>query len=83
MYARLVSTSASGTASISAQVERQAALVGRVGVTLSPLRPSGKAQFDDEIADVMSQGDMIGSGRRIRVVGHSGAALVVEAIEPG
>jgi membrane-bound serine protease (ClpP class) len=60
--------------------EVQASRVGQIGVALSTLRPGGKAQFGKDILDVISQGDMIEKGARVKVVGHSGSEAVVEVV---
>ena len=77
---RLVSQTASGVSTVAELEQKQKSRVGRVGVAISPLRPGGKAQFGDEILDVMSQGEMIDRGQRVRIVGHSGTEAVVEAV---
>jgi len=79
-YGRLVSQTASGVNSVIQLESKQAAEIGQVGVALSPLRPGGKAQFGSEILDVMSQGEMIEKGRRVKIIGHSGAEAIVEAL---
>jgi len=54
--------------------------IGQQGVAVSNLRPGGKAQFGDEILDVISQGELISSGQKVRIVGNSGTEAVVESI---
>lgn len=78
LYERMVSQAASGVASVEAQARRQAAQVGQVGVALSPLRPGGKAQFGEEILDVITQGERLDKGTRVRVIGHSATEAIVE-----
>jgi membrane-bound serine protease (ClpP class) len=80
LYASLVSQGASGEVTTAAFVAQENALLGKTGVTISALRPGGKAQFGDSILDVMSQGDMLGKGTAVRVIGFSGGAAIVEAI---
>jgi len=80
LYGRLVSQSASGVASGVAAAQEQEGQVGQVGVAVSPLRPGGKAQFGEQILDVITQGDMISKGQRVRIIGHSGTEAVVEAV---
>ena len=80
VYGKLVSQSASGVSTV-AQLERQqASRVGQIGFALSTLRPGGKAQFGDKIIDVISQGEMIGKGQRIKIIGHSSTEAIVEAV---
>jgi membrane-bound serine protease (ClpP class) len=80
LYSTLVSQSASGVQSVAAQEEQHASRLGATGTTVSVLRPGGKAQFGETILDVMSQGEMIEKGRRVRIVGHSGGDAIVEAV---
>ena len=80
MYAALVSQGASGSATTAAFAAQENKNVGRVGRTISPLRPGGKAQFEETILDVMSQGEMIEKGRAVRIIGFSAGAAVVEAV---
>jgi membrane-bound serine protease (ClpP class) len=83
LYRAVVSQSASGVRTEAAQEEKKASLRGQVGVTTSPLRPGGKAQFGDQILDVISQGDMVPKGARVRVIGYSGTQAIVEVLSGG
>lgn len=56
-------------------------LVGRTGQALTSLRPSGAASIDGRRIDVVSQGGMIDSGARIKVVHTEGARVVVREID--
>ena len=78
IYGRFVSQTASGVSTVAELEQKQESRIGQVGVAVSPLRPGGKAQFGDEILDVISQGEMIDHGRRVKIVGHSGTEAVVE-----
>lgn len=78
LYSSLVSQSASGETSINREQEVQLKRVGEIGMTLSVLRPGGKAQFGNDILDVISQGDMIPKNQRVRIIGHSGREAIVE-----
>jgi membrane-bound serine protease (ClpP class) len=52
---------------------------GMQGVSLSVLRPSGKARFADHVVDVVTQGDFISSDTPITVVETDGVRVVVRA----
>ena len=52
-------------------------MIGRKGVALSHLRPAGRAEFDSEIVDVVSQGEYIDSGEKIKIVRVRGHRVVV------
>jgi membrane-bound serine protease (ClpP class) len=56
-------------------------LVGREGTTLSALRPSGRAMFGDQPLDVMTRGDFVGAGTRVRIVESSSNRIIVEKAE--
>jgi membrane-bound serine protease (ClpP class) len=80
VYRLLVSQGASGMGSEAKQEEQRAALQGQVGVAVSNLRPGGKAQFGDQIVDVISQGDLVPKGARVRVIGFSGTEAIIEVV---
>ncbi|MHB1308248.1 MAG: NfeD family protein [Limisphaerales bacterium] len=81
IYGSLVAHSASGVESVQRVEREQTARMGREGVALSVLRPGGKAQFGDEVLDVMSQGEMIDAGTRVRIVGNSSSEAIVEPVK--
>lgn len=55
-------------------------LLDREGVTMTPLRPSGAVEIDDRPVDVVSDGQYIEAGTRVRVILVEGARVVVEPI---
>ena len=79
-YPALVSQGASGVQTEAAIAATQQQHLGMVGVAISTLRPGGKAQFGDELLDVVTEGDLIEPGRKVRVIGSSGHEAVVEVI---
>ncbi len=90
MYGTLVTQASSAMESVAADARVRAGRLGLEGVAVSVLRPGGKAQFGSDLIDVMTQGELIPKGTRVRVVGHSGREAIVEAtisqagkIEPG
>ncbi len=80
LYGVLVTQTASGVTSVQEQAEEQATQMGLEGVALCALRPGGKAQFGNEILDVMTQGDLIPKEARVRIIGHSGREAIVEKV---
>lgn len=83
VFRRLVSQSASGVVSVVEMETRQAERRGWTGVTVSPLRPGGKARFGEALLDVISRGEAIDLGRPVRIIQHSGPVAVVEEVEGG
>lgn len=57
---------------------RNSELLGKTGVAQSMLRPGGVAMIDGERVDVVTQGEMIDRGEKIRVVEVEGNRVVVE-----
>jgi membrane-bound serine protease (ClpP class) len=55
-------------------------LVGRTGVALTDLRPSGTAVFDDERLDVVTEGEFVKSGSTVTVLQSDGYRHVVRAL---
>ena len=52
---------------------------GTEGVSMSILRPSGKARFLDQIIDVVTQGEFIPSNTALTIVRRDGMRIVVKA----
>src|SRR2546423_11822706 len=52
---------------------------GMQGISLSILRPSGKARFLDQIIDVVTQGEFIPSNTALTIVRRDGMRVVVKA----
>ena len=78
IYQKLVSQTASGEQSDIAQATVNDSRMGKLGVTISPLCPGGKARFDDHLLDVITRGEMIAKGTSVRIIGHSGSNAIVE-----
>ncbi len=55
--------------------------VGRQGVTLTVLRPSGMADFDGERLDVVTEGTYLPAKERIEIVRVEGRRIIVHRLE--
>jgi membrane-bound ClpP family serine protease len=51
--------------------------LGRVGISLTLLRPAGTADFDGQHLDVVTEGGFIGPGTGIRVIAVEGTRIIV------
>ncbi len=60
--------------------ESKDSLMGKEGVTVTALRPAGIALIDDERIDVVSQGDFIENGARVKVVNTTSSRVMVKRI---
>ncbi|MEM8668451.1 MAG: NfeD family protein [Planctomycetota bacterium] len=58
-------------------------LIGQTGTATTPLRPSGKARFGDQVVQVVSDGSPISAGEPVRVTEVLATRVVVEAVETG
>jgi len=56
-------------------------LIGREGIARTQLRPSGTADFDGERLDVLTRGELLDAGSRIRIIENKGNRIVVRAVE--
>lgn len=54
--------------------------IGREGISITVLRPSGTAEFDGVKLDVVSEGEYIPKGSKIKIIQVSGRRIVVKAI---
>jgi membrane-bound serine protease (ClpP class) len=52
-------------------------LLGKKGIALTPLRPSGTALVDGNRIDVIAEGDMIAAQEKIKIVQVDGVRVVV------
>ncbi len=53
-------------------------LLNQIGITLTPLRPSGFARFGDQKEDVVSDGESIPRGVKVKVILVEGSRVVVQ-----
>ncbi|PID57325.1 MAG: peptidase [Ignavibacteriae bacterium] len=57
------------------------ALLNQEGLALTDLRPSGTAKIKNERIDVVTNGEYITKGKKVRVIKEEGSKIVVEEIE--
>ncbi len=70
-------TNLGSTVATGSDVERAKSLIGHIGVTISPLRPSGIARIEGERFDVVVSGSFIDANMEVTVVEVSGNRIVV------
>ena len=63
------------------QPEESAVLIGRRGTAATTLRPSGKADFDDEILVVETDGDFLEAGTAVEIHRVDSNRIIVRQIE--
>ncbi len=57
--------------------EDRSGLIGRRGVTVTPLRPIGRVRFGSDEVDVMTEGEYVDSNQEVEVMTVEGARVVV------
>ena len=55
-------------------------LIGRIGVTKTPLRPSGTVIVEEERIDAVTEGGFIKAGEKVKIVKVEGSRIVVRDI---
>ena len=80
MFRHLILASATAQADGFAAAPTRKSIIGAIGVASSPLRPSGTALFGDEPLDVITGGNFIRAGSKVRVVEARGNRIVVEEV---
>jgi membrane-bound ClpP family serine protease len=68
----------SGSTSLSD--EQVKAMVGREGTTVNMLRPAGNAVFDGKRMDVVTSGELVEAGKRVRIERIDGTRIVVKEV---
>lgn len=78
---KLVLTDATKTELGYVSNETKEELVGQIGMTLTPLRPSGIIEINNERLDVVSESGFIEKGKQVIVVKSIGSRIVVNKIK--
>jgi len=55
-------------------------LNGKIGITITPLRPSGKAEVNGKKLNVVTQGEYVALNTKIKIISVEGNKIVVEAV---
>lgn len=55
-------------------------LIGKVGITVTTLRPNGKVDFGGKIEEVFSEGNFISNGVKVKVIDIQGKNVIVKQI---
>lgn len=58
----------------------QKEMLGLEGITITPLRPSGAVRVDDQRIDVVTEGEFIEVGMKVRIIKVEGRKIVVKKI---
>ena len=80
IFRRLILTDSTSTESGYVSNVNRLDLIGRVGITITPLRPSGTVKVDDERLDVVAEGGFIEKDIAIKVIKVEGSRIVVREV---
>lgn len=80
-WSKLVLTSAQQSKAGYVPAKNRSNLMGKEGITVTPLRPAGWANFDGKREDVVSNGSFIPSGVKVEVIHVEGSRVVVRPKE--
>jgi membrane-bound serine protease (ClpP class) len=59
----------------------KSALVGRRGVTVTPLRPTGRVRFGRDEVDVITEGEYVATNQEVEVTVVQGPMVVVRTVD--
>lgn len=76
----LLNPDVTGDPSQTLQIGENTSLLSQTGTAFSTLRPSGKAQINGSLVDVVSSGEFIDPGTPIEVIEVAGNRVVVRAV---
>ncbi|EGL82661.1 protein of unknown function DUF107 [Caldalkalibacillus thermarum TA2.A1] len=81
VWSRLVLQEELSTEESRAVLQQKSALVGKTGIALTKLRPSGAVKIDGQRYDVVSDGTMIDRGAKVKVIKVEGPRIVVTEVD--
>lgn len=81
LFSRLVLTRSTDTESGYTSYDNKDELLGKEGVALTTLRISGTAKIGDRRVDVVSDGEYINKGARVKVISTAAGQVVVTRVE--
>ena len=79
----VIHSSIQGTPTSDSVVEdqsREAGLIGKVAMAVTPLRPSGTVELDGKRIDVVAESDFVERGEQVRILEIDGTRTVVKRI---
>lgn len=80
IFKKLILTDSTNTESGYVSNVNRLELLGREGITVTPLRPAGAVQVEEERLDVVAEGSYIAKGITVKIVKVEGSRIVVRPI---
>lgn len=81
-FRKIILTDSTNTESGYVSNQNRKELIGKIGTTLTALRPAGVVLVDDERIDVVSEGSFIDKEKKVKIVKAEGSRIVVREILP-
>ena len=76
----ILSNSASKNEGFDSSRKDYSSFLGLIGEAVTPLHPTGRVRFYEELVDVVSEGGFIGKGERVKVITVNGHRIVVQSL---
>ena len=80
-FKKMILTDSTSTESGYVSNKTRVDLVGKVGRTITALRPAGTVELEDERIDVVSEGSFIEKGKHVKIIKAEGSKIVVRDIK--
>jgi len=80
-FKKMILTDSTSTESGYVSNKTRVDLVGKVGITITALRPAGTVELEDERIDVVSEGSFIEKGKHVKIIKAEGSKIVVRDIK--
>lgn len=81
MFNRLVLKDATTTEEGYVSNANRIDLIGKQGISLTPLRPAGTVVIDDERIDVVTEGGYVDAGKTVEIIKVEGSRIVVRELK--
>ncbi|WP_076556893.1 NfeD family protein [Salimicrobium flavidum] len=80
-FKKIILSDATNTSEGYVSTKTRLDLIGKEGKSITPLRPSGSGEFEEERLDVVSEGDFIQRDESIKIVKVEGSRIVVRKVQ--
>ncbi len=80
IFRKLILTDSTSTESGYVSNVNRLELIGREGITVTDLRPSGTVKIDDERLDVVAEGNFVEKNTKVKVIKVEGSRIVVREL---
>ncbi|GKU81316.1 nodulation protein NfeD [Niallia sp. NCCP-28] len=80
-FKKMILTDSTSTESGYVSNKTRIDLVGKVGITITALRPAGTVELEGERIDVVSEGNFIEKDKKVKIIKAEGSKIVVRSLK--